>query len=220
MKKLDFIGDTGKKLPTRNMIYFRSMSIVFLGFIMIVPIGTIAHEFGHILMATAFGFETELFYASSVHYGESSVAINPEWIEFLIDLAGPLSTIIVSLIGLFLLNRCKSIHKIGFDHVPFYTLLVLLLCLFLSREIFIFLSIIMGKGYMNTDEFKIAEFIALDPGLFSAVIAMFAFSVCTYSVLKLVKQNFLPWFLLSGIAGSILGFFIWMHVLGPVLLPE
>ena len=134
-----------------------------VGFILFTVIGTISHEYGHIIVAKCLGYET------SLHYGSASWDENNGWEEYrsisseysyeiknelpfqrkeeykeiikklnddglIILIGGPLQTILTGLIGLIiLLFRRKTIRKNGLKLIDW---LLVFLSLFWLREVF------------------------------------------------------------------------------------
>jgi len=145
------------KIHSYYLLFFTATFIFF------TIIGTLTHEYGHIIVAKYFGCETTLSYGSmtfnrstrySDHesiYAENKYEIKnnlpfPEKDEFLrirrmlrierllITVGGPFQTILTGLFGLFLLYiRRKSIKTVGLKFIDW---LSVFLSLFLLREVF------------------------------------------------------------------------------------
>ncbi len=140
--------------------HFLSLSF---GFVLLIVIGTISHEYGHIFVAKSLGYETTLHYGSMNYknsdlnkkqikiYNENKIAIDnkTDFLEekeykkvikeqqfegLLITIGGPLQTIITGIIGLLiLLFRRNKNSKYELKLIDW---LAIFLALFWSREVF------------------------------------------------------------------------------------
>ncbi len=153
-------------------IFIRKLIFICIGFILFTIIGTISHEYGHILTAKYLGYETTLHYASMNYdnseyeneiieiYNQNKVNIAngnefkdkvkyEEGVKklsndaLLIRIGGPLQTITTGIIGLIVVSyRRKKINRYG---LKFFDWLAVFLSLFWLREVFnLFMSIISG----------------------------------------------------------------------------
>lgn len=145
------------------MIDIRNLLIFSLTFVIFTIIGTISHEYGHIIVAESLGYETTLRYGSMSYkdsetndklfkiFNKNRIAIenNLDFDQkteyenlsnklkserFLITLGGPLQTIITGTIGLiFIFFRRKRIDQNGLRIIDW---LAVFLSLFWLREVF------------------------------------------------------------------------------------
>ena len=145
------------------MIDIRNLLIFSLTFVIFTIIGTISHEYGHIIVAESLGYETTLRYGSMSYkdseandklfkiFDENRIAIenNLDFDQktdyenlsnklkserFLVTLGGPLQTIITGTIGLiFIFFRRKRIDQNGLRIIDW---LAVFLSLFWLREVF------------------------------------------------------------------------------------
>lgn len=195
---------------------------VFLLFLPMAAVGTLLHEAGHLTVAAALGYETELHYGSVTWWdpGGSEPAAH----AFYITLAGPLQTILFGTVGLGLLFRRRREAALGARGWA-----ALLLALFWSRQVFNAGKILLGYvrggewarggGWPATDEVELAEYLgwpALSLAFGSAALGL---AVCSWVVFGLVPRASRRAVLLGGGLGSLAGFAIWYGVLGPRLLP-
>jgi ABC-type dipeptide/oligopeptide/nickel transport system permease component len=159
-------------------INIKKLLILSLAFILSTAIGTISHEYGHIIVAKILGYETELHYASmNSHkadlndnlvkiYTENKTAIL-EGREFkqkeeyesgidemvfnglLITIGGPLQTILTGFTGLTIIFwRRKKIKENGLRLVDWFAVF---LSLFWLREVFnVVMSV--GSGIISRNE--------------------------------------------------------------------
>ncbi|WP_091511262.1 hypothetical protein [Flexibacter flexilis] len=143
-----------------NYQYFLYLS---LSFVLFTVIGTLSHEFGHILVAKSLGYETTLHYGSMNYHGSEltnklndihnrnlqSITEKHHFIEqelytnllrkslynsLLIAIGGPLQTILTGTIGLILLLYQNA--KIQAHGMKIFDWFSVLLSLFWLREIF------------------------------------------------------------------------------------
>ena len=133
-----------------------------LSFILFTVIGTLSHEYGHIIVAKFLGYETELHYGSMNWYNSHTVQAGELYKEyqceiennlnfekkqeyeryrekfqddhFWISIGGPAQTILTGLIGLTIVFfRKKKIKPCGFQFMDW---LAVFLSLFWLREVF------------------------------------------------------------------------------------
>lgn len=147
----------------KKSIDIKALFILTTTFVIFTAVGTVSHEYGHILIAEYLGYETTLFYDSMTYYNEELVEkrekIYSEYkneIEgntdfekkdeyrrltkklisngFWITLGGPIQTIFTGLIGLFVLLLRKNRYKeFGLKWIDW---LAVFLTLFWLREVF------------------------------------------------------------------------------------
>ena len=86
-------------------------------FILFTIIGTLSHEWGHILFAKALGYQTELHFA----HMEVIEEVRVEFHSFLIFAGGPIQTMLTGTIGYILLRRTNKSKptKIRKSNFPF-----------------------------------------------------------------------------------------------------
>jgi len=187
-------------------------------FIFFTAIGTLSHEFGHFIAARLLQHDASFnygftFYGDSVSYRDS----------FIITLCGPLQTITTGTIGFLLLlsnkNNFYSSNKLNFRHWLF-----IFISLFWLREMFNFVqSIIIYflKGHFpdGNDEVRLADALDINTLSFTLPAAIIATFILTYIVFKFIpiKQRFT--FLISGLIGGLFGFYLWLYLIGPIVMP-
>lgn len=213
-------------------------------FIFMTIIGTLSHEFGHILVARYYGYETQLHFGSASFKGgkfnelnkifkRNSIAIinhtnftereNFEELQskikaenLFIRWGGPLQTMLTGSIGfiLLLLYRKKD---------NWIQWVLIYLSLFWTREVFNFIhyivnTIFLGKNSKG-DEMKIAKYYGFPEWSLISLFALIGFIICTYTIFYIVPKEKRNSFILGGSIGGILGFYLWMKQIGPILLP-
>lgn len=232
-------------------IDIKKFLIFLFAFILFTALGTVSHEYGHIIVAESLGYDTTLHYGSMNYnnselkelyeiYNNNETEINngtdfekraeyENLIEkftadgFLITLGGPLQTIITGTIGLLiLLWRRKKIQLTGLKPIDW---LSIFLSLFWLREVF---NLVMSFGgeiisptgsYFRGDEKNISEFLKLGSVTFSIILGIIGLAVSLIVIFRFVPNRLRLTFILSGLIGGIMGFILWMNVLGPKLIP-
>lgn len=229
---------------TSIKIDFRWMTFFVILFFSFTIIGTISHEYGHILVAKSFGYKTHL------HFGSMNSSINNEYLElnviymtnkssiskeensifkekieklnkesFWITVGGPAQTILTGCLGLLIFYFRR--YKKQFNSIDW---LAVFLSLFWLREVFnLFTGILNGlffKGkYFSGDESRISKFLKLPEGTFSLFLGFIGLLVSLLVVFKLIPKSKRVTFIISGLIGGLSGFYIWYQILGPKLLP-
>ncbi|MBQ0768729.1 MAG: hypothetical protein KBT58_05520 [Bizionia sp.] len=246
-------------IDIKHLIYFS------LGFVLFTIIGTVSHEYGHIIVAKSLGYETTLHYGSMNSYpkgyleDENVVAFKnltkdyvgveydswPKEIQekaeeynnilekrywneesndsLFITIGGPLQTILTGTFGLLMLVlRKKSIYEKGMKTLDW---LFTFLSLFWLREIFNLVTSIGGElispngNWFGGDELHISQELNLWSGTISIILATLGIVVAIYAIFKIMPKKIRQTFILSGIIGGIMGFILWMNIIGPIILP-
>ncbi len=212
----------------QNCFNLKDILLFTCGFILFTAIGTISHEYGHILMAESLGYDTALHFDHMLYHQSEQIeqevgADQVERDELSILLAGPASTLLISLIGLTLLFFRKKKHtKSAFQFPDWMAVFLALFCL---RSVFnLFMSIIQGlyfdaPSFFGGDELRISKLLNYWEGtvpIFTAVIcALIAFGV----LFQLIPAKHRINFILAGLIGGSSGYVLWMKLIGPIVLP-
>lgn len=223
-----------------------------IAFILFTVIGTVSHEYGHIIVAKSLGYKTTLHYGS-MNYDMNELydilnEINEEYgselkngIDFerkaeykstlaklkyhrlLVDIGGPLQTILTGIFGLLILYFRKNKRKVyGFNK---YDWLAVFLSLFWLREIFnltlsVFYKLLKPKGsYFGGDEYNISIALNIWEGTIPIILGIIGLIISLFVVFKIIPVNLRLTFILSGFLGGIIGFISWMYIVGPIVLP-
>jgi len=140
-----------------------------------------------------------------------------------ITIGGPLQTILTGTIGLLILIiRKKSIQYNGLKLLDWTAVF---LSLFWLREVFNLITSIGGeiispKGrWFGGDEFYISQYLNIWSGTISIILGIIGFVISVFVVFKIIPDKIRLTFILSGFIGGILGFIMWMFIIGPKLLP-
>lgn len=231
----------------------KSILIFTIAFIAFTVIGTLSHEYGHIVVAKYYGFPTTLHYGS-MNYDDTSIekklsdsiikknedaVLNQKeypakeklkalwktinFKDLMVRIGGPFQTILTGTMGLILLLfRRKKIQENGMKILDW---LYVFLSLFWLREVFNLMYSVMeailkgDKKYFGGDEKYIAEMLEIPNGSIAIPLAIIALLIALFVVFKIIPiQNRLN-FILGGFCGGILGFILWLRILGPIILP-
>lgn len=212
---------TQEKLYCKKKIIDYKLSLLLIVlFIMFVPIGALSHELGHYIAIKSVGLDAEIKYCyTKILHNENYHKVK-KWENLLIAISGPIQSMIIGLLGLLLLAEGNQYKKK--DLKNYETLLYVLMSLFWSRSVAIFLIFILAKIFnykfggdeavissiLNVPVWSVVTFLGL-AGLLSIYMVIFKFLIIEQRVT----------FVFSLFMGSILGFFLWMFVIGKILLP-
>jgi len=231
------------KINSGRLVVF---SIVF---ILVTVIGTLSHELGHIAVARALGYHTTVHYASMNSYSSKMMKLMDDRINFpdvpeltnnaawekasfkperhrlWITMGGPIQTMLTGMLGLFILQKRRK--KRRSRPFKFIDWLAVFLALFWLREVFN-LGATLVYGYLknkpdyfvgNGDEIKISDALGLPSYMIPVICGAIGLIICAIVVFKYVPKKDRPTFILSGAVGGGLGFYLWMDLVGPMLLP-
>lgn len=226
--------------------------IFTITFVVFTAIGTVSHEYGHILVAKSLGYETTLYYGSMTFDGgeinkkrdriyseyKNEIDNNVDFEKkaeyeslikksisngFWILLGGPMQTIFTGLIGLIIIFfRKNQIKKFGLRWIDW---LAVFLSLFWLREVFnlvmsVAFEIISPNGsYFSGDESNISFLLNLWDGTIPIILGTIGLFISVFVIFRIIPNRLRLTFIASGFLGGILGFILWMYVLGPKLLP-
>jgi hypothetical protein len=143
--------------------------------------------------------------------------------DLFITIGGTLQTTSTGTIGLlFLIWRRKIICKKGMRTLDW---LVVFLSLFWLREVFNLVTSIGGElispngTWFGGDELYISRDLNLWSGTIPIILATIGTVIAIYVVFKIIPKKIRLTFILSGFVGAIMGFILWMHIIGPKILP-
>ena len=136
-------------------------------------------------------------------------------------LGGPAQTLLTSFLGLFILFYRKSQKK---EYFVLLDWIGVFLSLFALREIFnyvmvLFRTILNGEVASNNDEFKLSRYLDVNQWTIPTIALIIGMAICLYIILRVIPLKYRFTFMIAGFVGGILGFFIWLRWLGPVVLP-
>jgi hypothetical protein len=225
-----------------------------MSFILFTVIGTLSHEYGHILVAKYYGFSTTLS-SGSMNYNSDMIFDKLDSISELykyeiqnnkdfpqkkmyndlqkksvvaplyISIGGPAQTILVGMIGLiFLLIRKNIIKNNG---IKFIDWIGIFLSLFWLREVFnLATSLVYGlliKNYNifggHGDEAGISNMLEIPEWIIPITLGVIGFGIAISVIFKFVPISKRLSFIIGGFIGGLLGFYLWIYVVGPKILP-
>lgn len=144
---------------------------------------------------------------------------------FKVTLGGPFQTILTSILGLFILfvRRKKRAHA-GFKIIDW---LAVFLSLFWLRMTFnviygIVRSLWNGNPILTggrSDEIRIASYLELPDWTFSVSLGLMGLAIALYVVFGVVPKDKRLTFILAGLIGGMSGYFLWLEMIGPILIP-
>lgn len=220
----------GNDLSSKNISFGQKSYFVLMKYILFcalffffVIFGTLSHEMAHIAIAKALSYKTILHYASMSYY-----RINPSEIlqqsdeiknrdDFLICLAGPLFTLLVSLLGFLVL--AKKQRK------EWFRIAGIFLCLFAARFVInpmvSISTFLMGqRDYpFGGDEYYMSLYLKFPPYLLSVFLMTIAIGLLLwlFAVYLNRKESFL--LLIAGITAGGLAYYVWLIEFGKMFLP-
>ena len=142
--------------------------------------------------------------------------------NFWILLGGPLQTILTGSIGLLLLVAYR--HKfITADKVSLTGWTLIFISLFWLRQVAnLFVAVmtflIKGQTSLSGDEMRLAFHLDINIWTIQIITGLLGLAVL-FIVLKLLPKTILLAFLLSGLTGGILGYYLWLVKFGQYIMP-
>lgn len=196
---------------------------LIIGFVITTIIGTLSHEFGHFIVAKSLGYNSKINYGHTYWFNPNNNKANNSYHEYLITLGGSLQTIFIGMIGLlFVFIFRKSF--ITTNLLSFKQWLIIFISLFWLRQPANFI-VWMGKyifyGNLSTrlDEAYISEYLSLSIWAIPAITALIGFVVLIVIIFMFIPKFQRLTFTLSGLIGGLIGYFCWLHFIGPILMP-
>lgn len=190
-----------------------------VSFIAITAAGTLLHESAHYLTAKSLG------YAAQLHYGLTTYEGVPEnsTHSFYITLAGPLQTMLIGTIGiLFLLVYRKNFQNKTALSVNQWA--IVFTTLFWLRQVMNF-AVWMGGYWLNgnfsdsPDEIRLAQQLELPVWSITCLTAITGLIILAWVFFKFIPDKQKMTFILSGFTGGLVGYVLWLKILGPLLMP-
>jgi hypothetical protein len=191
--------------------------LLVLAFIIFTCVGTLSHELGHIAVAKVLGYDTYLGYGY-MNYDKPNGSFNVKD-SLLIRIGGPLQTMLTGTIGLILLFLWRKKFNINRNLLWSQWLLVFITLFWLRQSA----NMIMGIGSLNklgrNDESRIAYYLKWPLPSISIATGCIGLLVLAIVVFKFIPNKQRVTFLLAGLIGGIIGFWLWLIKLGPILMP-
>lgn len=143
--------------------------------------------------------------------------------ELMIRIGGPFQTILTGTIGfIVLLIRRKNIQQYGMKTLDW---LCVFLSLFWLREVCnltlsVLSAILRGKqNYFGGDEKNIAMMLEIPKGSIAIPLAILGLLVSLFVIFKIIPIDKRLNFILGGLFGGVLGYILWLRILGPIVMP-
>lgn len=229
-----FLGIDVKRIISFVCVYILSMkatklTALVLLFILMVPIGTLSHEYGHIIVAEYLGYDTELHYGSmnlireGKDHSEDTRIEKTDYHRFLITIAGPIQTTLTGSIGFFLLLYRKQKGKLL--KLESLNWLLIFLSLFWLRQVFnviiSFISEIINPNgsYFGGDEAWISEHLNLHRGVIPISLGLIGSAILLFIFFRILPVKVRTPFVAVCVVGCLSGYYLWMYLLGPKILP-
>ena len=190
-----------------------------LSFVIFTIVGTLTHEGGHFLMATC------LHVPATLHYNFTSLEaemINAQS-RLYITLAGPLVSMGLGTYGFYLCLKMQKKQETT-EALTATQWLSILLSLFWLRPLFNFirhgvLYFFSNGATLRSDEEQLADYLALPSHSISATMAFISLLLLLWVFFKRIPHTQRFTFLLAALFGSLLGYWLWMMAMGPLILP-
>ncbi len=141
------------------------------------------------------------------------------WITF----GGPFQTMLVGTVGFLLVFfQRKKIRKSSV--LLFSQWIIIFLSLFWLRQLANLVTWVAGyffKGQfsLNGDEIGLAINLGMPIGTILIITAFIAISLLSFIIFKILPPNIRLNFILAGLFGGVVGYFVWLFWIGPILLP-
>lgn len=135
---------------------------------------------------------------------------------------GVFQTILVGSLGLLLLYRKRNKNRSTFDAADW---VYLFMSLFWLRQVYnVIHSLFIGwyysiEKYCGGDELRIATLLDLPNCSIAYALGLAGILICSYAILFLLPKKYRISFIVGGVMGSSIGYYLWMEILGPILLP-
>ena len=185
-------------------------------------IGTISHEYGHYVIAKAYGYDARINYAKTYWTPKNDEIVSAEK-SFYITLGGPLQTMLTGTIGLVLLYIFRGrFHKK--DRLSLIQWILVFLSLFWLRQtanLCVWLSRGLWKGEFSTseDEIRMAEYLGLPYWSITALTGLIGAIVLAMVIFKVIPAKQRLTIVLAGLAGGMTGYILWLILLGKYVMP-
>ncbi len=141
---------------------------------------------------------------------------------FIITLAGPLQTMITGTLGFALLFYRRK--KIKLENLKFIDWVLVLLSFFWARQVFNFIfslsDVILGQKFpVRGDEPRLSRYLALPKPTIGLITGTIGAAILLWVIFYIIPNNKRLTFIISGITGCALGYWLWLIKLGHIILP-
>ena len=191
--------------------------VVFM--ILYVVFGTLLHESGHILIAHCLNYSSLLHYGSMVWYLPNGEIGTNKTHSFYITLGGVIIIDVISLIALSMLVIFKTkLHRVVYWVLVFLAMLI-------YRHILLTLIGVSISAIQQTnlrygsDEAEIASFLSVDNSVIGVPFLIIALISCHILFYQVLEPSIRKLFFWAMVVGGVLGYILWLFLLGPILMP-
>ncbi len=227
-----FCGKVGVRLPCVTRLLITKLIIVimyldmrlfiwlFLSFICATVMGTLTHELGHYVVAEFLGYDADF------HYGATGIVKGPVNGKpsdgFWITSGGPIQTMLTGSIGLLLILICRKSFSLSIALSGWQWFLVFIALFWLRQTANLWTWIggylLRGNFSGRGDEILLAKYLGLSNWLILTFTGLIGWTVLTIITFKVVPVKQRLTFLVSGLLGGIVGYILWLDVLGKVII--
>jgi hypothetical protein len=193
-----------------------------IGFIVATVIGTLSHEFGHFIVAEFFGYDAHIAYDYTWWTNPSSSPKNYSSDNFWITLGGPFETMMTGTIGFAMILLFRKTFQTALS-LSFLQWVIIFIALFWLRQS---ANLVVEIGYrfkghlsIQGDEIKLARYLQIPDWSISLLTAVIGVVILAIIIFKFIPNQQRLTFILSGLVGGILGYVLWLHVFGHLLMP-
>ncbi len=202
--------------------YTKLFTGLILVFILMTVIGTLSHEMGHYFAAKLMGFNARINYGTTFIQDNFGRKMSRDE-AFLFMLGGPLQTMLTGTLGITLL----FVYRNSFQNRERLTLrqwILIFTSLFWLRQVSNLFTwtlnyLINGKFGKRGDEIKLARYLELPKGAILLATAIIGIAVVLVIIFKFIPKNIRLTFIASGIVGGVLGYILWLKMVGKILMP-
>ena len=193
------------------------------GFIAATVIGTVTHECGHYLAAKSVGYDAAINYGATRIVNSANKIITSDRDAFLFTLGGPLQTILTGTIGFILLFLFRKSYQSA-QRLSFGQWTLIFISLFWLRQTANFVAgnilyLVRVEFTGRSDEIKLSRWLHLPDYSISSVTALIGALVLAAVLFEFIPTAQRFTFILSGIIGGTLGYFLWLEWFGKIIMP-
>jgi hypothetical protein len=191
-------------------------------FILVTAIGTLLHEAGHYCAAKYFGLNAKINYAHTYYWTVNANDIIAPEQSFYVLLGGPLQTMLTGTLGLVLLFLFRKSFQSA-NNLSFGQWTIIFVSLFWLRQpanFFAWVSKYIFKENFSSgcDEILLARYLQLPEWLILTLTAAIGVIVLAAVIFKFIPLKYRLTFILSGFTGGIIGYVVWLILLGEYIM--
>ena len=195
----------------------KTFLILVIAFIAAIIVGTLSHECGHWIVAAFQGFDARISYGAKHYIGNPEMSYAQSlWMSA----GGPLQTMLTGTIGVLLSLRIpRSIERLS--TVQWTIVFLALFWLRQSANLVVGSAslLLSSKQSIRGDEIRLAYGLGLPGWSLALVTGLIGFGVLYYITFRVIPRQQRITFLAAGLIGGVLGYILWLHLLGPVIMP-